>query len=479
MPDKSLANEYLNCASTMFAQPGVPYMHKLRAVNHAAVVSVSGLPEGLSWNERRRLVEGTVASEGVYSYTALVSVDGKTVEIPVTLTVSSDLQQPLPFMGWLSWNVVQNEISEDVVRTVADAMVSTGLRDAGYNYLVMDDLWHAEKRDSVSGRPVADPVKFPNGIRACADYVHDKGLKFGIYSDAAEKTCASAYGSLGYEEIDAATYADWAVDLLKYDYCFAPESADTAYVRYKKMGDALKATGRPILYYMCEWGTRSPWLWGEGTGASCWRATLDTRDGWQGKDGGIGMEESVAGMKHLWPYHGMNRFNDADMLCVGIHGKGKASSDLVVKAGMTPDEYATQFALWCMWGSPLSLSFDLREPVSPEDLALLTNAELIAIDQDVLCQAAEFIGEDDRRVQLYAKDLAGGDVAVAVVNMGDEPAEYVVDFSRIDALDPSATYNVRDLMQRCDLPIAKGAVDMGVIAPHQTKVIRLNNSNNL
>ena len=216
--DDAVPENVLNCATVMFSQPSVKFMHKLRPSDPSALLSVKDLPEGLRWNSRRNLVEGSIDKEGEYGYTIVVVHDSDTVEVPVSLTVSSALQQPVPFMGWLSWNVVQSEISSEVVRTVADAMVESGLADAGYKYLVIDDLWHAPVRELITGKPLPDAAKFPEGMGACADYVHSRGLKFGIYSDAAEETCAKAYGSYGFENIDADQYADWGVDLLKYDY---------------------------------------------------------------------------------------------------------------------------------------------------------------------------------------------------------------------------------------------------------------------
>ena len=466
----------LNCATIMFSQPGVRFMHKLRSNNSDAIITVSDLPDGLSFNKDRCLVEGTIDTEGDYTYTVSIESDGEKTEVPVSLTVSSHLQQPVPFMGWLSWNVVQGDISENVIKTVSDAFISQGLLDAGYNYLVIDDLWHANSRNSDS-TPAYDPAKFPNGIKPCADYVHSKGLKFGIYSDGGTHTCAGKFGSYGYETIDANTYAEWGVDLLKYDYCNAPADLTTCKARYKAMGDALKASGRNILFYICEWGVREPWKWGPETGGTCWRATYDTRDGWNGKNGGIGIVESMEGMKDLWPYSGVNRFNDADMMCVGIHGTGKSSSDLVQKPGMTQDEYRTQFALWCMWSSPLTLSFDLRKPITDDDLALMTNPELIAINQDRMGQAAEFVEADAKQCYLFFKDLENGDVAVSVTNMSASATSYTIDFAKIAALNPSSTYTVRDLQARTDCPDAKGSINIETIKSHETKVYRLSDKN--
>lgn len=460
----------LLCATELFSLPGRRFMHKIVPARSSATLSVSGLPLGLTWNARRKLIEGMVDDPGVYSYTVRVS-DGEQVrEIPITLTVSDQLSQPVPFMAWISWNVVEGNISDKVIRQTADAMVSLGLRDAGYRYLVVDDLWHADQRHA-DGTPAADSVKFPLGMAPVVDYVHKQGLKFGIYSDAAEKTCAGAYGSLGYESIDAQQYARWGVDLLKYDYCDAPEDVNTAFRRYKTMGDALRSSGREILFYMCEWGVRQPWKWGAKTGASVWRATYDARDCWQGKPGGTGVAQSVEIMKDLWPYAGVNRFNDADMMSVGIHGKGKSSSDLCATGpGMTQDEYRTQFSLWCMWSSPLILSLDLRRPLSEEDRAIITNRELIALNQDSLGQQAEFVGKEGA-MYYFMKDLSDGSVAISATNMGDNPAEVVFDFSKFSALDARRTYYIRDLWAHKNVGKAK-RVYRTQVKSHATVVFR-------
>lgn len=462
----------LACATTLFSQPGVKFMHKVRATSPDAELSVSNLPEGLVWNEKRSLVEGVIENEGEYSYTVNIALEGDVVEEPIKLTVSSSLQQPVPFMGWLSWNVVQGDISDNVVRTVADAMVSSGLADAGYRHLCIDDLWHASQREAGTDKPMYDPAKFPNGMNAVSDYVHSKGLKFGIYSDGGTMTCAGCFGSYGYEDIDAQQYADWGVDMLKYDYCNAPSDLESCKARYTTMGDALKATGRNILFYMCEWGVREPWKWGSETGASCWRCTYDRRDGWNGVNGGVGIVQSIEGMKDLWAYSGVNRFNDADMMCVGIHGTGKSSSHLVDGTpGMTQTEYRTEFSLWCMWSSPLSLTFDLRKPISDDDLAIMTNEELIALNQDRMGQQAEFIGEYDG-IQVYAKDLENGDVAIAVLNLNSSSRNFTVDFSTIPALDENATYVMRDLWEKSNVGEISGEYSLSV-ASHETKVYRL------
>ena len=478
----TISGSLLDGATTLFSLPNVRFMHKLLASVGGATISVEGLPEGLKYNEERELVEGFVSQEGEYNYTVVITTSQGVNRTPVTLTVSSDLQQPTPFMGWLSWNVIEGNISNQVVRQVADAMVEKGLKAAGYNYLVIDDLWHAPNRNN-DGTPREDPSKFPDGMAAAAQYAHDKGLKFGIYSDAGTLTCARAFGSYGYEEIDAQQYAKWGVDLLKYDYCNAPEDVATAKSRYKKMGDALKSTDRNILFYICEWGVRKPWEWGAEVGGTNWRCTYDTRDFWTANEaaGGIGVVQSIKLMKNLWPYNGVNRWNDADMMCIGIHGTGKSSKDLGpagVPSGMTQDEYGTQFALWCMWSSPLTLSFDVRQNITAEDLAMMTNEELIALNQDPMGQAAELVYEDSNII-VFAKDLANGDVAVSVTNLSSNSRNFNVNFSNIPALDNTITYQVRDVVKHQDLNPVTGSITASAIPSHATVVYRLSSEASL
>lgn len=460
------------CALTRFGMPGVRMMHPVATTGSDAMVSVSDLPAGLSWNASRSMVEGTIDQEGEYGYNIVITQDGVKESYPVKVIVSSTLQQPTPFMGWLSWNVVEGNISEGVIRTVADAMVSTGLADVGYRYLVIDDLWHATGRESGTDKPLPDAAKFPNGIKPCADYTHSKGLKFGIYSDAGSHTCAGRFGSYGYENIDAKAYADWGVDLLKYDYCNAPGDVDNCIKRYTAMGNALKSSGRDILFYICEWGVREPWKWGAEAGGTSWRCTYDTRDGWVGKNSGIGVTQSLDQMKDLWAYSGPNRYNDADMMCVAIHGTGKSSNDLVVSPGMTQDEYRTQFAMWCMWASPLTLSFDLTKPITADDMKIIANTELIAINQDRLGLQAQYLGTDDNGVMLFAKDLENGDIAIAAVNTADKSTKYTFDFTSIPGLDPDKEYALRDLQKCVDAGTAAGSYAV-TVRRHATVVYRL------
>ena len=460
---------------TVFSQPNVRFMHKVRPSSSEAEITVDNLPEGLTWNAERRLVEGIIKTEGVYHYVAHTTIDGETTKDTITLTVSSNLQHPVPFMGWLSWNSVEAEISEDIVKQATQLFLNKGLFDCGWNHIMMDDRWQADSR-AADGKPLPNPTRFPNGLKSVADYVHSNGMKFGIYTDAAGKTCAGAFGTYGYEVIDANQYAEWGVDVVKCDYCFAPEDVESAKTRYKAFGDALKNSGRNIMLYICEWGPREPWKWGAEVGGSCWRISYDVRDCWIARSPGVGVVQSIEAMKNLSTWQGVNRFNDADMLCTGLHGTGKSSSDLCQTGpGMTMDEYRTQFALWCMWSSPMALSFDPRRALSDEDIAILTNKEMIALNQDRMGQQADFILEENN-IQLYAKDLENGDIAVAAVNLGDTRRNFTIDFSKVPGLDPTKTYTCRDVWAQAAMPDAQGSLTTAVKS-HATQVFRLSLDN--
>lgn len=462
----------LACATTVFSQPNVRFMQKVRSTVTGAQLSVSNLPAGLTWNAARNIVEGVVAEEGVYTYQINVTVDGETTSEDVTLTVSSSLQHPVPFMGWLSWNSVQGNISQKIIEQAVELFQNKGLYECGWNHIMMDDLWQGTRK--ADGTPQPNASRFPNGLKTVADYVHQNGMKFGLYTDAADRTCAGAFGSYGYEEIDAKTYAEWGVDVVKCDYCYAPDDVETAKKRYKALADAFAAAGNNTMLYICEWGVREPWKWGAEVGGRCWRISQDVRDCWTGSGSGVGVVQSIEAMKNLSAYQGVNRFNDSDMLCTGLHATGKSSNDLCggTGAGMTDDEYATQFALWCMWSSPMALSFDpSKNTLTDADFKLLLNKELIALNQDRMGQQGDLISEADNLV-VFAKDCENGDVALSVTNMSSSEKQATFDFAAIPALDPTKTYTVRDVMENAEAGEATGTFTTDV-RKHATRVFRL------
>lgn len=462
----------LACATTVFSQPNVRFMQKVRSTVTGAQLSVSNLPAGLTWNADRNIVEGVVAEEGVYTYQINVTVDGETTSEDVTLTVSSSLQHPVPFMGWLSWNSVQGNISQKIIEQAVELFQNKGLYECGWNHIMMDDLWQGTRK--ADGTPQPNASRFPNGLKTVADYVHKNGMKFGLYTDAADRTCAGAFGSYGYETIDAKTYAEWGVDVVKCDYCYAPDDVETAKKRYKALADAFAAAGNNTMLYICEWGVREPWKWGAEVGGRCWRISQDVRDCWTGSGSGVGVVQSIEAMKNLSAYQGVNRFNDSDMLCTGLHATGKSSNDLCggTGAGMTDDEYATQFALWCMWSSPMALSFDpSKNTLTDADFKLLRNKELIALNQDRMGQQGDLISEADNLV-VFAKDCENGDVALSVTNMSNSEKQATLDFTAIPALDPTKTYTVRDVMENAEAGEATGTFTTDV-RKHATRVFRL------
>ena len=462
----------LACATTVFSQPNVRFMQKVRSTVTGAQLSVSNLPAGLTWNAARNIVEGVVAEEGVYTYQINVNVDGETTSEDVTLTVSSSLQHPVPFMGWLSWNSVQGNISQKIIEQAVELFQNKGLYECGWNHIMMDDLWQGTRK--ADGTPQPNASRFPNGLKTVADYVHKNGMKFGLYTDAADRTCAGAFGSYGYEEIDAKTYAEWGVDVVKCDYCYAPDDVETAKKRYKALADAFAAAGNNTMLYICEWGVREPWKWGAEVGGRCWRISQDVRDCWTGSGSGVGVVQSIEAMKNLSAYQGVNRFNDSDMLCTGLHATGKSSNDLCggTGAGMTDDEYATQFALWCMWSSPMALSFDpSKNTLTDADFKLLRNKELIALNQDRMGQQGDLISEADNLV-VFAKDCENGDVALSVTNMSSSEKQATFDFAAIPALDPTKTYTIRDVMENAEAGEATGTFTTDV-RKHATRVFRL------
>ena len=283
-----------------------------------------------------------------------------------------------PPLGWNSWNTFGSNISDALIREMADIMVSRGYRDAGYHYLVIDDCWSLRDRDE-NGRLVPDPEKFPHGMKALADYVHSKGLKFGMYSCAGVMTCAGYPSSYDHEYIDAETFASWGVDFLKYDFCNFPQTGDCR-TRYQTMSMALKSTGREILFSACNWGQKEPWKWMRSVGAHMYRSTGDIMDNFRSFT-----DIFRSQLDHL-SMSAPGSFNDMDMLTVGMGGRGNVG----IGKSCTYEEYRMQFSLWCLCGVPLMLGADLRN-VAPEYEALMKHPALLRIDQDEECRSPYLI----------------------------------------------------------------------------------------
>jgi alpha-galactosidase len=364
-----------------------------------------------------------------------------------------------PPMGWNSWNALGNRVDEAAVRANAEALVATGLAAAGYRYVVIDDCWH-DGRDR-SGRLRPDARRFPAGIRALADAVHALGLRFGIYSCAGVRTCAGLPGSYGLEELDARTFAEWGVDFLKYDYCHAPAARDEAIRRYTAMGEALANCGRPIVFSACEWGTREPWTFPAIAHGHCARTTFDIIDAWDGKldydNRGVTVCTILDRQHGLHEYAAPGRWNDMDMLVVGLRGKGSIGG-----GGCTPEEYRSHFGLWCLHASPLFIGCDLRS-VATADLDIMRWQAAIDVNQDPCGHQAQRVARQGRG-EVYLKALDHGSYALGLLNRGDLPA--------VIGHKPWGRFQATDLGTGADLGVVDGLIEREV-EPHALALIRL------
>ena len=352
-----------------------------------------------------------------------------------------------PPMGWNSWNKFAcKDVNEAVVRAQADAMVSSGMKAAGYEFVVIDDCWQVGR--DAAGNILADPQKYPSGIKALADYVHSKGLKFGIYTDAGTKTCAKRPGSLGHEYQDARQYANWGVDYLKEDWCNTLPGQNSE-ASYTLMRDALAATGRPIVFSICEWGSTKPWLWAGPIG-NMWRATGDIQDCWDCKKkwGGNGVLQILDQMDPIYSYAGPGHWNDADMLEVG-------------NGGMTTAEYRAHFSMWALFSAPLIAGNDMAH-MTPEISEILLNKDVIAVDQDPMVIQGHRVHKDGD-LEVWSKRLADGGRAVVLLNRGDKSATIAADWRDI-GYPATLPASVRDLWAHKDLARQTGSFSTDVPA---------------
>ncbi len=380
---------------------------------------------------------------------------------------------PTPPMGFMTWNYFALDIDESKVKSLADAMVESGLRDAGYNFIFIDDGWQGG-RDNKNNM-IPDPKKFPSGMKALVDYVHSKGMKIGIYSDAAPLTCGGYTASLGFEEQDAKTFANWGFDYLKYDYCGAPTDWQTAIKRYQTMSEALKKSGRDITFGICEWGDREPWLWAKKSGGQLWRTTADIRDKWESLNPpktayelhsvGAGIMNIVNINAELNKFAGPNGWNDPDMLVVGLYGKKGPSGDLG-GVGCTDVEYQSQMSLWCLMASPLMITCDVRN-MNDATKRILLNKDVIAIDQDILGVQAERKIKNDTW-QMFVKPLSNGDVALGILNVSDKTQTANINLAELGIAGKTKSFDV------WGKTTAKISATIKVsVAAHETKIYRL------
>ncbi|MEE1620017.1 glycoside hydrolase family 27 protein [Zafaria sp. J156] len=353
-----------------------------------------------------------------------------------------------PPMGWNSWNQVHEAVTEDVVIAAAEAMVSRGLVDAGYEYVVVDDCWQSAER-TPEGLLLPNPGRFPRGMKAVADHVHSLGLKFGMYSAPGERTCAGRLGSSGHEERDASMFAEWGVDFLKYDWCGAgPLTPESVRPAFERMRDPLVATGRDIVYSVSEYGVARPWEWGRGT-AHLWRTTFD-----------------------IWPHWGsvFALLNQQWAACAGSGPGGWADPDMlqVGNGTLTPEENRSHMALWALLPAPLFAGNDLAA-ASDDVVRLLTHPGLIAVNQDPLGRRARLVAVTPE-VMVWARELAGGDLVLGVLNHTEGPVEAAVPLVQAGVVGRCTAVDVfsgRELGE-------PGVGYKAVLERHDTAVLRFN-----
>lgn len=505
------------CATLMYALPGAPYLHKIVA-NEGDIVTDVDFDTNLSTltlkedriavGNKYKYISGTAPTvEGEYSYIVKTKSANNEKEslTKVRLIVDSHMQSPTPMMSWLTWNWFARSISHDKMVEIAKGMEKYGLIDAGFNTIVLDDAW--AKPTSDKNDLTYDVAKFPvgiSGLKAALKEINSK-IKIGIYSDAGTMTCENYQpGSYGHEAQHIALFDSWGVDMLKYDFCNSEADSKTSYSQMgkviNKLNEERKAKGAiPFVFNICEWGKTEPWTWGAEAGGSSWRATSDAREDWIGDNSLPGVIGGVDVVRRLWMYAGVNRFNDLDMMCIGLHGLGGPSNYTLGHqqnggkiVGLNDAQSRSQMSLWCMLASPLALTCDLRETpmgeansnqtmpnplITKSDIETLTNAEILAINQDPLGQQAEYMeaistgntNYSNHGYDVYVKDLVNGRIAVSVTNRGGSeivvPAINLTDIY----LQSNVVYTAREVWSKKEANIKK-VLNVGSLKPYETKV---------
>ena len=466
------ATPRINGPAVFGVRPGSPIVYRVPVTGERPMkVSVTGLPEGATFDAASATIRGAVARRGDYRLTfAAENAKGRATRA-FTLAVGDALALTPP-MGWNSWNNVGHDVSHETVKAAADAMVASGLADHGWRYVVIDDYWQnrpgEEKDRTLMGIPRASDgtikpnVKFP-AMNALTDYVHSLGLLAGIYSSPGPTTCGRNEGSWMHEVQDAKTFADWGFDFLKYDWCsyggvaFGRTPLDRARLPFLLMGQALRAQGRDIVFSLCQYGMENVSAWGATAYGSCWRTTGDVFDTWPSISGAIDKQAD------LWPWSRPGAWNDPDMLCVGkMRWNGFKGSRL------TPNEQYTHMSIWCLVASPLMIGCDMAK-LDDFTFGLLSNDEVLAVDQDPLGAGAAKIDETDSLAEVWARPLADGSVAVGLVNGDLRPQTVVFDLA---AAGLEGSWAVRDLWRQRDEGEVRGRYAVRVPG-HATHLVRL------
>ncbi|MBQ0050412.1 MAG: glycoside hydrolase family 27 protein [Bacteroidales bacterium] len=521
----------LECATLVFAKKGAPFMHKIvpespltvSDANFDNITAHGGnfeLKDRSSVGNHYKYVSGTAPTEeGEYTYTIILSDNSRAT---VKLVVDDFMQSPTPMMGWLTWNWFARAISHDALVDIAQGLQDKQLAAAGYKTIVIDDCWAKPGLQNKEDLQY-DPAKFPQGILGLKTAVREINpeFKLGIYSDAGSHTCDSKYqpGSFGVEQLHVDLFDSYGIDMLKYDRCNAQ---GTDFEAYSQMGSAIKALNQrrrsiagavPFVFNACEWGHGAPWKWAAEAGASSWRSTDDVREAWAGltNPDRPGVLIATDETRDYWMYAGVNRYNDLDMMCIGLHGLGGPSNATginghgnngVLPNPLTDAQARSQMSLWCMFASPLAITADVRlhpaaaantsagtlpDPLlTEEDLATLRNADMISINQDALGQQAEYMRElshDDALgtannggYTVYVKDLVDGEMALAVVNRGGAQINQGTITIAPSAiyLDGTKTIYTKNIWKKTFGEIAPGAkIEIPELAPYETCVLKL------
>jgi alpha-galactosidase len=475
----SPATPQIHCARVFGVHPGAPFLFTVAATGERPMTfSADKLPAGLNLDSSTGRITGTSPKAG--SYPVVLHAKNPLGETKSDLLIKSGKTLALtPPLGWNSWNCFADAVSDQKVRAAVDAMVSSGLINHGWTYINIDDFWQVNptsKDPSLQGAErdangnILPNSRFPD-MKALVDYIHSRGLKAGIYSSPGPYTCGRCTGSYRHEAQDARQYAAWGFDYLKYDWCTYSEiykkesggkTLDGLQKPYREMAADLKATGRDIVFSFCQYGMGKVWLWGAETGGNSWRTCDDIRDTW---DSMIGNAEKSA---PLAKFAGPGHWNDPDMLVVGKVGWGPTIHD----THLTPDEQYTHISLWCLQAAPLLIGCDLTQ-LDPFTLGLLTNDEVLAIDQDPLGKAAHLVPdnpkEKDSPIQLWVKPLRDG-VAVGLINLGDGTAQCTVTSDEVGTTSKTTIY---DVWQHKELGVFQREFESPPIPAHGVLLLHL------
>jgi hypothetical protein len=442
------ATPRINGPSVSGLRPGAPYLYRI-PVTGARPISydATGLPPSLHLDKQTGIITGTLPQKGSYPVKLIARNKAGMTTRSLTI-ICGDKIALTPAMGWNSWNCWGLSVSDEKVKASAKAMTDK-LADHGWSYINIDDGWEDKRNDKGE---IIPNQKFPD-MKSLCDYVHGLGLKIGIYSSPGPQTCGGYLGSYQHEEQDAATYAGWGIDYLKYDWCsydkIAPAhpTLDDYQKPYIVMKQALDKTGRDILYSLCQYGMGDVWKWGGTLGANSWRTTGDIVDTW-GSMSGIGFHQDKPA-----PYTAPSQFNDPDMLVVGRVGWGPSLHD----TRLSPDEQYTHISLWSLLSAPLLIGCDMSR-LDDFTLGLLTNDEVLAIDQDALARPASRSWDKDG-IQVWIKPLSDGSKAVGIFNLNDKPQKLTLPLSGI-GLPP--TIKVRDCWRQQELGILHNSLPLTV-----------------